>query len=44
MESCFPVRNSTLFKVIYALPPRKAFGAGTGTGTSFDDGKAREKD
>ena len=44
IESCFPVRNSTLFMVIYALPPRKAFGDGAGTRTSFDDGKVCEKD
>ena len=30
--------------VIYALPPRKAFGDGAGTRTSFDDGKVHEKD
>ena len=30
--------------VIYALPPRKAFGDGAGTRTSFDEGKVCEKD
>ena len=30
--------------VIYALPPRKAFGDSAGTRTSFDVGKVREKD